>query len=372
MIPSEIINGFVAKAIYLSQSFALWFLPNDSQIYAMVQNHGHLQTLENFDELENLKGFVFSPFVVDDQHPAFILQPGLQFTGFDEMKHFIKDFQQSKFVSQQGESSKMQSTDKAQYIEGCQSLIDRISSGEAGKVVYSRIKILPNNSQQHPAGLLFDLHKSYPGAFCYLFYSPPTGLWMGASPETLLRKTGETMHTMALAGTRKCVPENKNTDPWPEKDIREQQFVTDYIRSKLKKIGIQNLQISKTKTHQAGAIEHIRTDFSFRVENNKNILSRVVEVLHPTPAVCGQPKKEAMQMIRETEKHQREYYSGFLGPVNFDNKTDLFVNLRCMKMIGTNFALYIGGGITSESVAENEWLETEMKADILGRVLGKK
>lgn len=367
----EILNGFVTKAISQGRGFALWFLPDDPEINALVQNEGSLSILENLSGIDHMKGFVFSPFVADEKHPSFILQSERFLKGFEEIDDYAKAQKAKSSAIHQSMASKTHSTKKSDYLESCQLLIDRIKSGEASKVVLSRIKVSSNHLQKKPARLLLDLHANYPGAFCYMFFTVPTGLWMGASPETLLRKSGETIRTMALAGTRKCMPENNISHPWPEKDIREQQFVSDYIQSKLEKIGIHQLQISKPFTHQAGTIEHIRTDFTFSVDANKNILGQLIETLHPTPAVCGQPGEKALQMIRETEMHHREYYAGFLGPVNLDKQTDLFVNLRCMKMIGTNFVLYIGGGITADSVAKNEWIETEMKAGILEQVLGR-
>jgi isochorismate synthase len=76
-----------------------------------------------------------------------------------------------------------------------------------------------------------------------------------------------------------------------------------------------------------------------------------------------------MNYLLETEKHNRSYYSGYLGPVNLDERMLLFVNLRCMQVLADKLVLYVGAGITSESVAEDEWDETEIKADTLLSVI---
>jgi len=73
------------------------------------------------------------------------------------------------------------------------------------------------------------------------------------------------------------------------------------------------------------------------------------------------PKTEAKNLLLSVEKHNREYYSGFLGPVNLEDKTALFVNLRCMKVVKEGFALFGGAGITKGSVARREWDETTQK-----------
>ena len=91
----------------------------------------------------------------------------------------------------------------------------------------------------------------------------------------------------------------------------------------------------------------------------------MLELLHPTSAVCGMPKSQALQFITETETFDRSYYSGFLGPVNLAGSTDIFVNIRCMQLLPERAVLYSGAGITSESKPEKEWLETELKCDTL-------
>ena len=91
----------------------------------------------------------------------------------------------------------------------------------------------------------------------------------------------------------------------------------------------------------------------------------MVGQLHPTPAVCGLPKKRAMQIITEIEKRDRGYYAGFLGPLQASGAFDLFVNLRTMEVFDDALRLYVGGGITPLSDPETEWQETCQKADTL-------
>jgi len=96
--------------------------------------------------------------------------------------------------------------------------------------------------------------------------------------------------------------------------------------------------------------------------------------LHPTPAVCGLPKKITKDFILNNEGYNREYYSGFLGEINKDfvskeNNTDLFVNLRCMQITDNKAFIYVGGGITKDSIPENEWKETVNKSMTIKKVL---
>jgi isochorismate synthase len=81
------------------------------------------------------------------------------------------------------------------------------------------------------------------------------------------------------------------------------------------------------------------------------------------------PYRLSLDLLMKLEKHHREYYAGYLGPIGIDGKTDLFVNLRCMKVLPKHLALFIGGGITADSIPEEEWQETEIKADTLLSVI---
>jgi len=369
MIPAEILHKFISKATRTGQGFALWFFPGDEIIRAIVHENGAvIQSSTNLLP-ETESGFVFSPFYTKDEFPTIILHPDRYLKGFDEIECFVND-DPGEIDTQIFDTPKnYTSTSYANYIEGCESIIDRIKNGEAEKVVYSRLKVIPDKGTKSLGELLLGLKEKYPAAFCYLFYTSQTGFWMGATPETFLRKENSNIKTMALAGTRKRTHPENIGEPWPVKEIREQQYVSDFIKDELHNLGIESVKTSKPYTSGAGTIEHIRTDFEFSIENNQDVIIKIIEALHPTPAVCGQSKNQALKIIRETEKHDREYYTGFLGTYNIDEKTELFVNLRCSKITNSGFILFVGGGITAGSIAKNEWEETTMKAGIIGQIL---
>jgi isochorismate synthase len=114
---------------------------------------------------------------------------------------------------------------------------------------------------------------------------------------------------------------------------------------------------------------HLKTDVIGSLNENHN-LKNIIQILHPTPAVCGFPKESAKKFIHENENYNREFYAGFLGELNKDfgtdeNKTDLFVNLRCMKIEANTINFYAGGGITKDSIPEKEWEETVNKTNTM-------
>jgi isochorismate synthase len=81
------------------------------------------------------------------------------------------------------------------------------------------------------------------------------------------------------------------------------------------------------------------------------------------------PKKEALSFILAHENYNRAFYSGFLGPVHLHGQSNLFVNLRCMQLGRERAVLYVGAGITPDSVPQAEWEETVLKSNTLLAVL---
>ena len=124
-------------------------------------------------------------------------------------------------------------------------------------------------------------------------------------------------------------------------------------------------------TVQAGHLLHLCTDFTVSLDqqNSSLLANRMLKSLHPTSAVCGMPKEKAMAYICEYEKYDRQFYTGFLGPVNWEHETRLFVNLRCLQLYGKEAIIYAGAGITVDSDPKREWLETETKCDTLLKVM---
>ena len=121
----------------------------------------------------------------------------------------------------------------------------------------------------------------------------------------------------------------------------------------------------------AGNLMHLKSEFTvdMKATNFPQIGSVMLDLLHPTSAVCGMPLESSLSFLREQERHDRAFYAGYLGPVNVHNNIDLFVNIRCMRLSGNRGILFAGAGVTADSVPEKEWEETEMKFDTLFKVI---
>jgi isochorismate synthase len=241
-----------------------------------------------------------------------------------------------------------------------------INNRKASKIVVTRRKELPLKNFDLTT-LFVRLMNLFPDTFRYIWYHPKTGLWCGASPELLLKTNGLSFTTMALAGTKKVIA--KRLPDWTAKEIEEQQYVLDNIITVLQKMTAV-VKASKTFTHQSGSIAHLRTDITGVLKNRKATLEIISKKLHPTPAVCGTPQKIAREFILSNEGYEREYYTGYIGPVHKEGiDSQLFVNLRCIKIVDSKAYLYAGGGITQGSDAEEEWKETKNKLQTMLQVL---
>ncbi|WP_343605955.1 chorismate-binding protein [Fluviicola sp.] len=229
------------------------------------------------------------------------------------------------------------------------------------KGVFSRVKAVPFEGEK-AFDLFRALEKAYPNAFCYLISSAEFGTWIGATPELLMNQQGMVCKTVALAGTH---GENEEHD-WTPKELEEHAFVVDAIKETLERNECVEIEANGPYVVNAGPVQHLKTDFRALL-TRPNAWSIALD-LHPTPAVCGTPRRNAMEAIATREMHDRGLYTGFIGYFEEGN-TNLFVNLRCAQLTKDKAFLYVGGGFTVDSIPDLEWDETEHKAETLIRVM---
>ncbi|MBK9291108.1 MAG: chorismate-binding protein [Bacteroidetes bacterium] len=333
----------IAKLLHRAVPFAAWRLPSTSEVHLLAGG------MKLFNPSSGEEGFVFYPF----DHS--VAQPLIITGGMEE--HSEISYPAAGFPpGNQADEVAGFSAYQAQFDE----VLDHIKSGEVSKLVLSRIIETHGLSPDEASRAFFALCSRYPEAFVYVFSDGQHEHWMGASPETLVRFTGDHAFTMSLAGT---IPAGQGMD-WTAKEAEEQQIVTDFIVDQLKQAGAEHVEIGKTKESPAGRLVHLKTEIRFSLTANTSRLG-IVTTLHPTPAVCGSPREAALPLIRRIEKHRRRYYAGFLGPWSTNDDAWLFVNLRCMAFSATRSLLYVGGGITAGSDVLREWNETAWKSGTL-------
>ncbi len=291
--------------------------------------------------------FYFSPY--NNRSKAY------QFDLLADMKHFeIIAFSPKNNFKQDS---------KAEFVQKVQKAVKTMNEQTTlSKVVMARSFSTKIENTFDINAYFVSLCINYPNAFIYAVSSSITGTWIAATPELLLKKEGNTIETIALAGTKLSA---SNTD-WGDKDLDEQNQVAYYIEQLLLKYKFSKLVKTGPYTTTIGHLNHISTRYSFL--NKEPILHSFLEELNPTPAVAGLPQKEAISFINDHENLERKFYTGFAGVSNM-GQLSLFVNLRCLELFKDSALLYAGCGITAQSNAELEWEETENKLRILMRFL---
>ncbi len=352
--------------------FVAYRKPNSLKVVALFQSDDEVHFVEDLKE----SGFVFAPF--DDTQKSVLIP--------------FKDSEkiETNYTSQHKETNNKEGVFVSQYKEQHVSLVEKaieaIDKNVFQKVVLSRQETV-TLSEFNLIQLFEKLLNKYSSALVYCWYHPNIGLWLGATPETLMRIEGNQFSMMALAGTQ----EFKGTldVAWDNKEQEEQQIVTDFIIKNLKQF-VDNIKTSETETVKAGNLLHLKTMISANFTSKGFDLKQIISALHPTPAVCGFPKSIAKDFILKNEHYNREFYAGYLGELNFESilsprssrrnienraytttkkSTRLYVNLRCMQIKNNKALIYVGGGITKSSNSEKEWEETVSKSKVIKSIL---
>ena len=345
-------------------SFAIYKLPSQKDITLVCQDNSELREISNRNKLLEENGFLIAPFSIQQNNKTYLIHPDIVAKNYlsDDQLHRISV---DKAGDKNGIHYKMPvEVSREEFIDQIKTTLKAINGGAYDKVVLSRVKRIRGNYKSRLAEIFAILCESYPNAFVYLF-NIKGHCWVGATPEPLIYSENQQLHTVSLAGTRPYSAENMDITNWNQKERMEQEYVTEYIDGIIRKYRIEDYFKKGPYTKKAGRLIHLRTDFSFSYEAAEKRLPALINSLHPTSAVCGIPMETAHDFILDIEKHNREYYAGYLGPVGIDDRVQLFVNLRCMKVYETELTLFVGGGITDKSVPEDEWEETEIKADTL-------
>ncbi len=351
-------------------TFVTFRLPKQSSVTTYVQTSRDTIQWKSIHDISEKKGFVMAPFDTRNGKKYIMVKPDIAFEGDPDKEISDKIRSLPANAAPDWDIASPVVTDKEEYMQQVKTIRKQISTGYFQKTVLSRIKVVQGNYLEFARKIFDDTCRRHPNAFVYLFKSDHH-FWLGASPEPLLRLQDGIASTVSLAGTRTHSLTNMKLGNWTMKEVLEQEYVTRYIHDILREFNVKDYRVTSPYVKKAGDLVHLRTDFSFRYAQVKQRIWELLDSLHPTPAVAGQPKDEAISFIKQLEPHDREYYAGFLGPMISDDSVDLFVNLRCMRITPDYLSLFIGGGITLESIPEDEWEETQWKAKSLLSIIEK-
>ncbi len=358
---------------------AIWRLPNSTQTHVLISYQPRHLRQEQIEELPT--GFLVGAFDTTSDNTKLFLPADVYFCFPKEEEQDIHSLLREKLpdfdVVTLDKMSTSQGPPPSQagavsFRSLVQDAIDTIQQGVLKKIVLARNKTVPLPAHFSLSHFWEKLGITYHNTFNSLIYLPGYGTWIGATPELLASKDAHGMfRTVALAGTQQTLGRGEKEAIWTQKEIEEQAYVRRNIIDCLKHIRLREFEDIGPKTIRVGHLFHLKTDFLVNTHevDFPYLVSTMVGLLHPTAAVCGTPRKEALSFILAKEGFKRELYGGFLGPVNMQDETHLFVNLRCAKIQPSLVTFFAGAGVTEDSDPESEFMETENKMDSLLRLL---
>lgn len=345
-------------------SFAIFRLPH-ADTCTLIE--GEAVVVPSLTELDNQQGFLIAPFMESGKEPIVLIRQGEQHSSPIPSPSLLEGGEDSSYSSD--------------FTIFHKALVDR----QFQKLVLARRATIQNDGKHTPMALFHRACRLYPRMFVALVCTPQSGMWLTATPEILLESLADSRwRTIALAGTMR-LRSNKADDEgqrlrWSAKNIQEQRYVASYLSDVLRHFS-DDVHEDGPRTVRAGHLVHLRSDFTFTLNNNKcTRVGKLLDALHPTPAVCGLPKAEARRFIISHETSPRHYYSGFMGPFHVNENqnqnvdptshlTHLYVSLRCMQITDSAYHLYAGGGLLRESNEQQEWQETEAKMETMRRLI---
>ncbi|QQR85427.1 MAG: chorismate-binding protein [Flavobacteriales bacterium] len=245
------------------------------------------------------------------------------------------------------------------FTESVDSAKKRMAHGSMAKVVLSRAQQVDLAPEQLP-DLFAHALQSSPEVLVALVSLPEHGTWLGASPERLINVSQDRIRVDSLAGTVPVRTFNDEVGAWGSKEREEQAMVTAGVVGAFRATGYTDVNTNGPNVVTAGPVAHLLTTVSAPVGDRSP--ASLVRELHPTPAVCGTPRSEAMSFILANEPVQRGLYAGFWGPWRSVRDGQLFVNIRCLQHAEGTATIHAGAGITAASDPDKELRETEEKA----------
>ena len=250
----------------------------------------------------------------------------------------------------------------------------RMKAGELEKVVLSRVAELRFAKRVNVDTALAYLTETYPETYRFLFEPRPFHAFYGATPELLVSVNGTQLETMALAGSIQRGNTLQEDETFGNellssaKDRHEHQVVAEAIEAHLKPLTT-SLNIGQAGIMRLSNIQHIHTPISGTLKDDNGVLP-VVAALHPTPALGGNPRALAMQLIGEYEPVPRGWYGAPVGWIDRHLNGQFGVAIRSAVAQDKRVWLYAGAGIVADSEPQKEWDETALKFRPMLNALG--
>jgi salicylate biosynthesis isochorismate synthase/menaquinone-specific isochorismate synthase len=246
---------------------------------------------------------------------------------------------------------------------------ERIGASELQKVVLAREVVVTAAAAHEPAAIFGALREQFPSCFCFCSGTPEAA-FLGASPELLLRRSGASVSTVALAGSTRRSSDPAVDDHLGEqllrsdKDRREQRIVAERIVRTLRPHAVWVETGREPELVKVANIQHLATAVIAQLAEPHSAIE-LAGLMHPTPAVGGEPWGAAATAISELEQMDRGWYAGPIGWMDATEDGEFCVALRSALLRDRAAHLYAGVGVVAGSDPAAELAETEVKLQAL-------
>jgi isochorismate synthase len=247
--------------------------------------------------------------------------------------------------------------------------VERIRAGELEKVVLAREVRAEAPRAHDPAALFGALRELFPSCYCFCVGTPEAA-FIGASPELLVRRRGAGAQAVALAGSTRRSADPAVDDHLGEqlrqsaKNREEHEIVAKRIERALRPYSVWVEAAREPVLVKVANIQHLATPIHAQLADPRSAVE-LAGMLHPTPAVGGEPGPLAVAAIPELEDLDRGWYAGPVGWMDAVEDGEFCVALRSALLRDRTAHLFAGAGIVADSDPEAELAETELKLGAL-------
>jgi len=251
----------------------------------------------------------------------------------------------------------------------------RIAAGEMSKVVLAREVVVSAGAAHDPAALFGAMREQFPSCFCFCCGTPEAA-FIGASPELLVRRSGASASTVALAGSTRRSSDPAVDDHLGEqllrsdKNRREQRIVAERIVRALRPHAVWVEAAAEPEVVKVANIQHLATPVIAQLAEPRSAIE-LAGLLHPTPAVGGEPWPAAAAAIAGLEQMDRGWYAGPVGWMDVTEDGEFCVALRSALLRDREAHLFAGVGVVAGSDPAAELAETEVKLQALLSLLAE-
>ena len=265
-------------------------------------------------------------------------------------------------------------SDRNAWDAGVGDALAAIARGEISKVVLARTMDVVTGARIDPVEVVRHLRDQNRGSHVFLFEPADGRPLVGAAPETVASRSGGVVHATAVGGTvaRGETPEEQEALAarllGSEKDAAEHRIALDDMMARLGALSDDVEAEAEPHVLTLARIQHLETRIRARVPRGTSVL-RVLEALHPTPAVCGLPRERALEFLGRAERFARGWYAGPVGWFDAGGDGVFAPALRCAVAHRDRWRLFAGAGLVAGSDPAFEWDETTIKFEPVLRAL---